>query len=299
MVKSWIKAFRLRTLPLAFAGWLMGISLAGNHASLNYSVAGLTLLTAIFLQILSNLANDYGDASSGVDKERKGEERMVSSGKITPEAMKRAIVFFITLSFASGVYLLYQSFQQNWGMALVFLLIGIIGIVAAIKYTVGENPYGYAGFGDLFVFIFFGLVLVFGTYYLQVKQLNWYILLPASSLGLFSVAVLNVNNIRDIESDKAAGKQSIPVRIGKSKAIAYHKMLLVLGIFFSIVYVISNYQGWEGLLFLLVSVLFVTHIRALIHKPSDQLDPYLKQMALSTLLFSLLFSFGQVAGWFF
>ncbi|WP_425391046.1 1,4-dihydroxy-2-naphthoate polyprenyltransferase [Ekhidna sp.] len=297
-MKSWIKAFRLRTLPLAFAGWLVGSTLAGNVIALNYSIAGLTLLTAFFLQILSNLANDYGDASSGVDEKRTGEERMVSSGRISPQAMKNAMIIFSILSLISGLFLLQLAFPEDFFSAIVFLLIGLIGIAAAIKYTVGKNPYGYAGFGDLFVFVFFGLVLVFGTYYLQTKALDWEILLPSASLGLFSVGVLNVNNIRDIESDKAAGKNSIPVRIGRTKAVRYHIFLLQGGMLLSIVFVLLTFQSWVGLLFVLVNILFIKNIRAVSYKPTSQLDPYLKQMAISTLLFSILFSVGQVLSFF-
>lgn len=298
-MNPWIKAFRLRTLPLAISGWMVGLSLAGNDSSMNYSVAGLTLLTAVLLQILSNLANDYGDATSGVDADRKGEERMVSSGKISAEAMRRAIIIFSFLALISGAYLLFIAFPEDWISSMLFLGVGLIGIVAAIKYTVGKNPYGYAGFGDVFVFLFFGIVLVFGTYYLQTQLLNWEILLPASSLGLFSVGVLNVNNIRDIESDKAAGKHSIPVRIGREKAVIYHALLLEGGMVLSIVFVLLNFQNWWGFVFCFVNVLFLTNIKAVKKKPADQLDPYLKQMAISTLLFSVLFSLGQLTGWFF
>ncbi|WP_420315794.1 1,4-dihydroxy-2-naphthoate octaprenyltransferase [Ekhidna sp.] len=297
-MKSWIKAFRLRTLPLAFSGWLIGVTLAGNEVALNYVIAGLTLLTAIFLQILSNLANDYGDASSGVDDNRTGEERMVSSGRISAQAMKNAMVIFSILSFIAGLILLYLSFENDFVSAVVFLIIGLVGIGAAIKYTVGKNPYGYAGFGDAFVFVFFGVVLVFGSYYLQTQTLNWEVLLPAFSMGFFSVGVLNVNNIRDIETDKMAGKNSLPVRMGREAAIRYHIMLLQGGLLLSIIFVILNFQSWIGFLFVLVNVPFIKHIKAVKNKPSKELDPHLKQMAISTLIFSLLFSVGQILSFF-
>ncbi len=280
-------------MPLAFSGWLVGVSLAANAKALNLVVAGMTLLTAIFLQILSNLANDYGDASSGVDEKRTGEARMVSSGRISASAMKKAMIIFSLLSLVSGSILLYLSFPKDFLSALVFLTIGLVGIAAAIKYTVGKNPYGYAGFGDVFVFVFFGLVLVFGTYYLQVQRFDWLILLPASSMGLFSVGVLNVNNIRDIASDQAAGKNSIPVRIGREAAVRYHKILLTGGMLFSLLYVYLNFESWVNLIFALTSLLFFKSITAVSNLPSEQLDPYLKQMAISTLLFAILFSLGQ------
>lgn len=295
-MKPWIQAFRLRTLPLALSGWMVGTSISSNHAEINWAVAFLTLLTAFVLQILSNLANDYGDASSGVDTRRTGEERMVSSGKITTTAMKRAIVLFSILSLISGSLLLYLAFPDDWKSALIFLSIGIMSIGAAIKYTVGKNPYGYAGFGDVFVFIFFGIVLVFGTYYLQTQSFNWQILLPAFSIGLFSVGVLNVNNIRDISSDKAAGKHSIPVRIGRKKAVIYHIALLQLGMVLSIIFVLLNFKSWWSLIFVFVYSLLFVNIKSVRNKPAEQLDPYLKQMAISTLLFSILFSLGQCLG---
>lgn len=299
-MKAWITAFRLRTLPLAFSGWLIGTVLAAGTPSFSYLIAGLTLLTAIFLQILSNLANDYGDAVSGVDSdERAGPNRMVQSGAISKEAMGRSMIVFSLLSLTSGCILLYLAFPGDFVTAFIFLMIGLAGIAAAIKYTVGKNPYGYAGFGDLFVFLFFGIVLVFGTYFLQVNLLDWEVLLPATSVGLFSIGVLNVNNIRDIESDKLSGKNSIPVRIGKQKAVIYHAVLLQGGIVASVAFVVLHFRGWEQLLFVLVNVLFIINIKAVKTKPAAQLDPYLKQMALSTLLFSVLFSLGQAISWFF
>lgn len=293
MIKPWIKAFRLRTLPLAISGWLVGISLTYADTAVDSSIAALTLLTAVLLQILSNLANDYGDAASGVDELRKGETRMVSSGAISASAMKRAIFLFAGLALISGLLLLSIAFPNDFRSALLFFAIGIVGIVAAIKYTIGKNPYGYAGFGDVFVFAFFGLVLVFGTYFLQTNRIDWFVLLPATSLGLFSVGVLNVNNIRDIESDKKAGKQSIPVRIGRRKAIIYHAFLLTLGLLASVVYVVLNFQTWFNLIFIIIVPLFVKNISAVASKRSEELDPYLKQMAISTMLFSILFSMGQ------
>ncbi|MEQ8904294.1 1,4-dihydroxy-2-naphthoate octaprenyltransferase [Ekhidna sp.] len=293
-MNPWIKAFRLRTLPLALSGWMVGIAIAYNHSEVNWVVASLTLLTAFLLQILSNLANDYGDASSGVDTKRTGEERMVSSGKISAPAMKRAMIVFSLLALISGILLLYSAFPDDWVSSLIFLGIGIIGIGAAIKYTVGKNPYGYAGFGDVFVFVFFGVVLVFGTYYLQTQWLNWEVLLPASSIGLFSVGVLNVNNIRDIASDKDAGKNSIPVRIGRENAVIYHIALLQIGMILSIIFASINFQSWWSFIFVFVNALLIVNIKAVKNKPTDQLDSYLKQMAISTLLFSLLFSLGQV-----
>ena len=198
--------------------------------------------------------------------------------------------------------MLFLAFPDDWKTALVFLCLGLVGIAAAIKYTVGKNPYGYAGFGDVFVFVFFGLVLVFGTFYLQTISLDFAVLLPASSIGLLSVGVLNVNNIRDIESDKLAGKNSIPVRIGRKNAVRYHVFLLISAVFASTLYVLLSYQSsldFIQLLFLLSCVFLVKNLHAVSSLGSEELDPFLKQMAISTLLFSVFFAIGQAANMFF
>ena len=296
-MKFSIKALRLRTLTLSLAGWILGTSLAGNEIPLDIFVAILTLLTAFSLQILSNLANDYGDAISGIDANRIGEERMVNSGKISKKAMKKAIISCAVLALILGGWLLYQSFPDDYLSVLIFFSFGLAGIATAITYTIGKNPYGYAGYGDIAVFIFFGILLIFGTYYLQTQQLNWQLMLPASSLGLFSVGVLNINNIRDIESDRAAGKKSIPVRIGKKYALLYHIIILTGGMLTSIIYICLNYESWLNLLFLVTVIPLAKNIYAVSNEPSEKLlDLYLKQMTLSTLLFSLLFSLGQTFG---
>ncbi|MEP5610860.1 MAG: 1,4-dihydroxy-2-naphthoate polyprenyltransferase [Cyclobacteriaceae bacterium] len=296
-IKSWIIAARLRTLPLAFSSILVGSALAWNQGATDLRVAGLTLLTAILLQVLSNFANDYGDAVSGVDSDlRQGPDRMVQSGAITKEAMRTALIIFSLLTLTSGILLLFLAFPDNWELMLAFFGIGILAIAASIKYTVGKNPYGYAGFGDVFVFVFFGLVAVAGTYFLQTKSFEWSILLPAASLGFFAVGVLNVNNIRDIETDRVSDKFSIPVRIGKEKAGIYHALLISAGLLTSIVFVLLDYGHAFQLAFILLGGLFLKNIRAVKNKAGQELDPHLKQMAIATLLFSVVFSVGQFFG---
>jgi len=295
-LKAWIIAFRLSTLSLALSGWLVGIAMASTAVSVDARAAGLTLLTAFFLQVVSNLANDYGDAVSGVDSDkREGPDRMVQSGAITREAMRKGMAICSILALASGCILLHLSFGNDFISALIFFLIGLSAIAAAIKYTVGKNPYGYAGFGDLFVFVFFGPVLVGGSYYLQVKAIDWTVLLPSATIGLFSVGVLNINNIRDIESDKSSGKNAIPVRIGKKKAGVYHAALLLAGFISSMVFAYINFHSWQQLVFLIAAKPLLSNIKAVSYKPSDELNPWLRQMALSTLLFSILFSVGILA----
>lgn len=293
--KVWIKAFRLRTLPLALSSIAMGGFLAAAANVFRWDIFLLAVLTTVFLQVLSNLANDYGDSIHGADSaDRKGPSRAVQSGAVTKSQMKSAIFILIFLSLASGVTLLLVSFGLDWKALLFFFGLGILSILAAIAYTVGRKPYGYAGLGDFSVLIFFGLVGVMGSYYLFTKTISIYEVLPALSCGLFSIAVLNINNIRDIESDRKAGKFSIPVRIGREKAVAYHWILLVLGICASIAYQWLTYSSPWQFLFVLSFPLFVYNGFSVARKPSEALDPFLKQMAISTLLFVILFGVGVV-----
>ena len=297
-MKHWIKAFRLRTLPLALASIGMGTFLAAASGSFRGDVFALCALTTIFLQVLSNLANDYGDSIHGADgAHRVGPSRAVQSGAITQKAMRNSIGVFVLLSLASGIGLIYLAFGWSMQVVGVFLGLGVLAIIAAITYTAGYRPYGYAGLGDISVLIFFGFVAVMGSAYLYEQQLNWYYALPAISTGLFSVAVLNVNNIRDIESDKQAGKYSIPVRLGRQRAVVYHWVLLGLGLTTTLVYIGLNFESPFQLLVLLVIPLLLKNARAVkVYEEAAALDPFLKQMALSTLFFVILFGVGQLLG---
>lgn len=295
-IKAWIQAFRLRTLPLTFSCILMGAFLADADEAFRWDILVWTLLTTLFLQVLSNLANDYGDASSGVDGiHRSGPKRTVSSGLIAKKEMKNSLIVFSLLSLFSGIYLLSIAFEGQWIEVMVFLVLGMASIAAAIKYTIGKRPYGYAGFGDLFVLIFFGLVGVGGSYYLHTHLLNYWIFLPATSCGLLAVGVLNVNNIRDIESDRASGKYSIPVRLGRKNATLYHFMILTLAVICMFTFVMGRHFSLGAYLFLLVIPLLIVNAMAVKNKKTAaELDPYLKQLALSTLMFVLLFGVGQM-----
>lgn len=274
----------------------MGAFLAAADGVFRWSVFGLCALTTILLQILSNLANDYGDSVHGADSdERTGPQRAVQSGAISQQAMKKALYLFGLLSFISGIGLLLVSFETLGEAFWVFIGFGILAIAAAITYTAGWRPYGYAGLGDLSVLIFFGGMAVLGSYYLFDQQLHIDLVLPALSTGLLSVGVLNVNNIRDIDSDKKAGKFSIPVRIGRSNAIIYHYFLLFSALACALVFVLLNYREPQQYLFLLSLPLFIKNAFAVRNNTSSAtLDPYLKQLALSTLLFVLLFGVGQL-----
>ena len=273
----------------------MGGFLAYHAGAFQWDIFLLCILTTIFLQILSNLANDYGDSIHGADHAaRTGPVRAVQSGLISRAQMRRAIILFVVLSLASGVILLFVSFGIEWRGIIFFLGLGVLSIGAAIMYTVGRKPYGYLGLGDLSVLVFFGLVGVMGSYYLFTKTISWYELLPAMSLGLFSVAVLNVNNIRDIESDKVAGKYSIPVRLGRSRAIIYHWLLIVLAVLFTCLYTVFLYHSPWQFLFMLAVPLFLRNGIAVARKSPEFLDPWLKQMAIATLFFVLLFGAGLI-----
>lgn len=302
---AWLSAFRPRTLPLALSSILMGGFLAASRGQFNGAVVGLAALTTVLLQILSNLANDYGDSQNGADSvHREGPQRAVQSGAISPGQMKQGMLVFGAASLVAGVALLWVALGLAglWVFG-AFLLLGLAAIWAAINYTAGSKPYGYAGLGDVSVFLFFGLVGVGGTYFLQAYRpaghwaaaLPLDVLLPAVSLGCFSAAVLNVNNIRDLRSDELAGKITVPVRLGPQHARRYHWLLLLLGLGAAIIYVALNYHSPAQWLFLgAVPLLAYNGLQVWRRQQSMQLDPLLKQMAMSTLLFVVLFGVGQL-----
>jgi 1,4-dihydroxy-2-naphthoate octaprenyltransferase len=273
----------------------MGGFLAAADGNFDWLIFSLCCVTTIFLQILSNLANDYGDSVNGADHaERKGPLRAVQSGVIRPGQMRKAIILFSILSFMAGISLLILSFGLDWNSILFFLVLGLLCIAAAIAYTVGKKPYGYIGLGDVSVMVFFGLVGVLGSYYLFSHRISVREVFPALSCGFFSMAVLNINNIRDLESDKMAGKYSVPVRIGKQNAVRYHWFLLAAGLAGGVAYALLYYHSMFQFLFLLAAPALVQNGMAITKKTSAELDPYLKQMALSTLSFVILFGLGNL-----
>lgn len=296
-MKSWIAAARPRTLPLALASIILGSFLAYASGMFNPLIATLACLTTVFLQILSNFANDYGDAVSGKDTpERVGPRRAVATGDITKEAMLRGIIVTSVLSLIAGVWLLVEA-TRTGGPTIFwfFLILGLGCIAAAIGYTNGKRPYGYAGFGDIAVLIFFGWVGVLGTYYLHTLRFDPLLFLPATSVGLFATGVLNINNIRDIETDAKTGKNSIPVRLGRAGAIQYHWSLLLAGMICALLYSVLTSAPAVTYLYLLAFPLFVLNGRAIAtHRQPAELNPRLGQLALSTLLFVVLFGLGQV-----
>ncbi|WP_317195395.1 1,4-dihydroxy-2-naphthoate polyprenyltransferase [Rufibacter roseolus] len=293
---TWVSAFRLRTLPLSLSCIGMGGFLAAADHLSRWPVLLLCVLTTLFLQILSNLANDYGDTKHGADSlHREGPKRAVQAGQISPGQMRTAIIVFSLLSLVSGIGLLWVALgTSGLYLFLFFLLLGISAIWAAIGYTNGGKPYGYAGLGDISVFFFFGWVGVLGTYFLQTEHIFSELLLPASSLGFFSAAVLNVNNIRDIKSDELAGKRSVPVRLGALRARRYHMLLLLAGILCTVVFVWvrENATYWPWLFLGSLPLLIFNGREVKRRQTPAQLDPLLKQMALSTLCFVLLLGIG-------
>ncbi|WP_421753154.1 1,4-dihydroxy-2-naphthoate octaprenyltransferase [Croceimicrobium sp.] len=293
--KVWIAAARLRTLPLAFASIILGSLLAYSQGSFDIWVFLLSILTTLCYQVLSNYANDYGDGIKGTDADRIGEARATASGLISVTAMRKAVVIFSLLSIAFGTALSFYA-CRDLGLAyqLAFTLLGLLSTWAAISYTVGDRAYGYSGFGDVFVLLFFGIVGVGGSYYLQTGTWNYSILLPAGSLGFLAMAVLNLNNMRDREGDAKSGKNTLALKLGERGAKAYH-FLLVIGAFdlaflYNRIHPTSN---WQNLYFLTLPLLFLNLKKVL--KASRPLDyePLLKQMALSTLFFALLFGLGK------
>jgi 1,4-dihydroxy-2-naphthoate octaprenyltransferase len=299
-MNRWIEAARPRTLPLAISSILLGNFLAYSAGKFSFLTASLAILTTLLLQILSNFANDFGDSNNGIDnKNRKVALRAVQTGKISPSEMKKAVIITAFLSFISGISLLFFALQfAKLQTIITFVSVGLLAIVAAIAYTVGKKPYGYMGLGDLSVFLFFGWVGTFGTYYLQTEILNYYILIPASGCGFLSVAVLNLNNLRDIENDRKSGKNSIPVRIGKTFGFYYQKIIMLLGICTFIIYLM--YQGKpiqlsQNIIMMAGWYPLVQIIKQLNSKMTPaQIDPYLKKTALGTLFMIVIFGVSQI-----
>ncbi|MEM7162149.1 MAG: 1,4-dihydroxy-2-naphthoate polyprenyltransferase [Bacteroidota bacterium] len=291
-IKNWISAFRLKTIPLALASMLLGNFLAYSLGEFSFIIAALSILTCIALQILSNLANDYGDAVNGVDNEyRVGPARAVQSGLISPEVMKKGIYFFIALSLLFGLGLLYFSFKEVMTLSfLLFFILGVFAIAAAIKYTVGKNPYGYNGLGDVFVLLFFGWIAVLGTVFLHRHAIEILFFLPATSIGLLAVGVLNLNNMRDANQDKEVGKNTLAIKLGENKVKAYHTALIIIAMLCAVLFAILTFQSAYQWLFLISFIPLSLHIkRVLDNKIPAHLDPELKKLALSTLFFSILF----------
>jgi len=290
---KWINAFRLRTLPLAFSCIIMGSGLAFGDDQFNLTVFVLALITTLFLQILSNLANDYGDFVKGTDnKNRVGPERTLQAGLITKDEMVTAMWIIALLCSVFGVWLIYEGTKGlDLHRAGLFAILGLAAMGAAVKYTMGKNPYGYAGLGDVFVFLFFGWLGVIGSYFLHTHSIDIKIVLPASAIGFFTTAVLNINNMRDHEADAKSGKDTLVVRIGISWAKRYHFMLNFIGVLFIVLYTVPAINAiW---CFLFGFVLFIKPAREILRsKDYTSFDPYLKKQAIAIFLFTIIFVVG-------
>lgn len=308
-LKAWLAAARLRTLPLSVSGIIVGASLGSPYLisdSLNVAFVlfpeytpvyksplfWLAILTTIGFQVLSNFANDYGDGIKGTDKNREGEQRMVASGLITPKQMKLGMYITAGLTLLLASVLIFMAFgNEHFVLAFVFFNLAIAAVIAAIKYTVGKSAYGYSGKGDIFVFLFFGLLAVLGTFFLFAKSLNWLIVLPAASIGLFSTAVLNLNNMRDIVNDAEVGKNTLVVKLGSVKAKQYHAFLLCFGMLCALGYTLLTYHRPLQLLYIVAFVPMLLNLKKVFqNKEPRLLDGELKKVALSTFAFAVLFS---------
>lgn len=290
----WLNAARLRTLPLSVSGILVGTGLANFYGFQDYIILVLSLCTTIGFQITSNFANDYGDGVKGTDNEdRIGPKRVLQSGLLTRKQLKKGIYIAIITNIVLVFSLVFYAFgAENWMYILLFLVLGLLSIWAAIKYTVGESAYGYRGLGDLFVFVFFGLLSVLGSLFLYAKFITWQSILPAITVGALSTGVLNLNNLRDYASDKKALKNTLVVKMGYENGKKYHYILLLIAVVALVMFTVFNYKSWITLFPLLVFIPFILHIRR-VFKTKDpvKLDPELKKLALATFFMSILFCF--------
>lgn len=295
MIKHYIEAARLRTLPLSISGIIVGSFIAASQGYFNWIICILALLTTVCFQIISNFANDYGDGVKGTDNiDRIGPERAIQSGAISPKQLLRTIKISIAITLIIAMLLIYISFGKDDILNIViFLLLGIASIVAAMKYTMGKKAYGYSGFGDLFVLLFFGLLSVCGSYYLFTKHLDYEVFLPAFSIGFLSIGVLNINNMRDRASDIKSGKKTLVVQLGAENAKYYHYFLLIASFLSASCYMLLTYKSPVQFLFMIAYVPIAIHFSVVYkNKIPKELDAELKKLAISTFIFSILFGIG-------
>ena len=298
-LKMWWETARPKTLPLALASIFTGSALGywANPQGFNGLVMALCLLTTILLQVLSNFANDYGDHQKGSDtEERIGPLRGIQKGAISEKELKWGLILMVVASFLSGSFLIGIAYE-NLSDLFAFAGLGILAIVAAITYTVGAKPYGYMGLGDISVLVFFGLLGVGGTYYLQTHGIDSLIILPAIGSGLLASAVLNINNLRDIEQDAKAGKNTLAVRLGAYKGRVYHCILLSVAALCYLAFAVATAISWTNYLFILAMPLLAKHaIFVYRSQQPSELRPMLAQMSMISLLINILFSLGLLIG---
>ncbi len=296
-LKPWLSAFRLRTLPLSISGIVVGSCFAAYNGFFNPFIFILALLVTLALQILSNLANDYGDGVKGTDNEtRVGPMRAIQSGEITPHQMLGGLKINVLIIIVLTMLLIFIAFGHGYLLyTLLFLILGGVSVYAAMKYTMGDSAYGYRGLGDVYVFVFFGLLSVIGSYFLYAKQLDHLVILPSIVVGLLSVGVLNLNNMRDIESDKLSNKMTLSVKLGKQKSKVYHLIVVITAMVLGIVFAVLYYTSLWNFIFLIAYIPLIIHINKIAKaKVSSDFDSQLKVLALSTFLFSLLLGIGYI-----
>ncbi|SCX92489.1 1,4-dihydroxy-2-naphthoate octaprenyltransferase [Flavobacterium caeni] len=305
-MKHWIEAARVRTLPLSVSGIILGCFYAMSQARPNWKIFTFAITTTLLLQILSNFANDYGDGVKGTDNaDRVGPKRAIQSGAISPAAMKRAMIFTSVLTMLSAITLIYFAFKDtNLVFSLFFLTLGALAVASAIRYTVGNTAYGYRGYGDVFVFVFFGWVSTLGVSFMYLKEIDPFLILPAAAIGLLSVGVLNLNNMRDEESDKKVGKNTIVVKIGGAKAKKYHYFLIVSAMILMLVFAFlfdwykdgdPGHINFDMYLFVIAYIPLIKHLKTVYNNQEPcLLDPELKKLAISTFLISLILSLSLI-----
>lgn len=296
-MKHWVEAARVRTLPLSVSGIILGSFYAMSQGFFNWNIVIFALLTTLGLQILSNFANDYGDGVKGTDNDdRVGPKRAIQSGVISPAEMKRAIVITSLITLLFAILLIYFAFKGKYLVfSFIFLVLGILAIASAIRYTVGKGAYGYRGYGDVFVFIFFGMVSTFGVYFMFSKTLDLLLLLPATSIGFLSVGVLNLNNMRDEESDRKAGKNTIVVKNGGVWAKKYHFFLVISAMILVLIFAVLNDFHVDQYIFVVAYFPMISHLITVYkNKTPRLLDPELKKLAISTFILSILLALSLI-----
>ena len=294
-VKYWIQAARIQTLPLSISGILVGSSFAYNINSFDNIIFFLSIITAISFQVLSNFANDYGDGILGTDNQRIGPDRVIASGKLSLKELKKGIVINVFISITFSYSLIKYSFKSDYFLILIFLILSISSIVAAIKYTMGKSPYGYHGLGDIFVFIFFGYVSVFGSFFLQTKIINYELFILAAIIGFLCVGVLNLNNIRDIENDSAMNKKTIPTRIGFSNAKIYQIFLILFSIVLTALLTLK-FKPSYNYIFVVIGILPLVYHLFKVRQAKNPIEfkPLLKQLAVSSFFYSIFMSIFMI-----
>ena len=294
-VKYWIQAARIQTLPLSISGILVGSSFAFNINSFDNIIFFLSIITAISFQVLSNFANDYGDGILGTDNQRIGPDRVIASGKLSLKELKKGIVINVFISITFSYSLIKYSFKSDYFLILIFLILSISSIVAAIKYTMGKSPYGYHGLGDIFVFIFFGYVSVFGSFFLQTKIINYELFILAAIIGFLCVGVLNLNNIRDIENDSAMNKKTIPTRIGFSNAKIYQTFLILFSIVLTAL-LTFKFKPSYNYIFVVIGILPLVYHLFKVRQAKNPIEfkPLLKQLAVSSFFYSIFMSIFMI-----